>query len=178
MTRPTSRRPRRLSMILAATGLATLLVTLGAGPATALPPGPPTRTYSSQVDFAGTVFDSGAGESVDLVGDLHVLTQPTGSDSDGWTVDWRASFGQASGTGETTGDQYVLDGADAGTVTLPPGPPTRTAFFEPTFTLLPPGPPTHPPSPIRLLLAASFDDRGQVTDVQAHLSDSTWGTTD
>ncbi len=152
-------------MTLVGTGLATLLVTVGAGPATAYPPGPPTRTYSSQVSFSGTIIDS-AGESVDLVGDLHVVTQLSES-LDGWTLDWHANVGRATGTGQTSG--YVLHGADGGIVGYPPGPPTHpaTATFEPTFTLYPPGPPTHPPSPIRFLVTASFDASGHLTGVVA-----------
>ena len=66
----------------------------------------------------------------------------------------------------------MLTGAETGAVALPPGPPVRTAFFEPTFTLMPPGPPVHPPSPCRFLVAVSFDEAGQVANVDAHLADA------
>jgi hypothetical protein len=128
--------------------------------------------------FAGTTFDRAEGESVDVAGALRVVIRLTGSTDDGWIVDWHANVDHGSGTGETTGNDYVLTGAETGTAAIPPGQPVRTAFFEPTFTLLPPGPPTHPPSPCRFLVAVSFDEAGHVANVDAHLADAAPPTTD
>jgi hypothetical protein len=150
-----------------------LLVTLlGAGAAAALPPGPPTRSTSSQVALDGPAFASGAGEYVDITGDLHVVTSISGSETDGWTLEWHANVDHARGTGQTSGGRYVLNGATSGTETYPPGPPVRTASFEPTFSLIPPGPPVHPSSPCSVLVDLSFDEAGHVTGVQAHFVDS------
>jgi hypothetical protein len=171
-------RTPRVRTFISAT-VAVIVVLLSASTAArAIPPGPPVRSASTTASFAGTTFDRAEAESVDLAGALHVVVRLTGSTADGWTVDWRANVDRASGTGETTGNDYVLTGAARGTTTIPPGPPTRTAFFEPTFTLLPPGPPTHPPSPCRFLVAVSFDEAGQVTGVDAHLADAPAPTTD
>lgn len=162
---------------LAAIALAAMTVT-GANAASALPPGPPVRAASTMASFDGTTFDAATGEDVVLSGALHVVTRISGTDASGWSLEWNVNVDHATGTGRTTGDSYVLDGADEGTVALPPGPPTRSAFFEPTFTLLPPGPPTHPPSPCRFLVAVSFDEHGTVTGVDAHLADAPPPTTD
>ena len=134
---------RRSWGVVSLAGLATLVASLGAGPATA---GPSARTVSSRVSLAGTVFDQGAGEDVVLAGDLHLLT----SISDG-LVDWHLNAGHVAGTGAATGATYVLAGADAGSVEFPAGPPVRTALLQPTLTLMTPGLPTHPPSPIRCM---------------------------
>ena len=160
------RRPHR---ILTGALAATLLWTWGAGPATASPPGPTTQTSSGQIGFAGTTFDDATEENVDLVGHLHVRTRLTGSDAEGWIVDWGANADHATGTGESSGDPYSLHGADGGSVAFPPGPPVRTAVFEPTLTLMPYGGRVHPPSPIRLLVAVSFDTRGRIANVQVHV---------
>ena len=180
MTTTSDRHPSLRVFWLTAIGLAALLMTMGAAPAMAIPPGPPVRVDISRVSFAGTTVDTAAGENVDLAGQLDLLTLVSGSDSTGWTVRWLANPDRAVGTGEVSGARYVLRAVDGGTVSLPPGPPVRTAFFDPTFALSPSGPAIHPPSPCRVLLALSFDAAGRVTGVQAHVGESppVWGTTD
>jgi hypothetical protein len=165
-------RGRRVRTFLAATGALAAMALAASGVAVAMPPGPPVRAASTVATFAGTTFDGATGEDVDLDGALHVVTRLSGADATGWSLDWSVNVDHATGTGETSGDAYVLDGADTGTATMPPGPPTRSAFFEPTFRLMPPGPPTHPPSPCRFLVAVSFDEAGAVTGVDVHLDDA------
>lgn len=107
-----------------------------------------------------------------------MVTQLSGSERDGWTLDWHANLNDTTGTGETTGDGYRGIGADHGTVALPPGPPARTATFEPSFTLYLSGPPTHPPSPCRLAVNVVYDETGHVSGVEVRAADGTIGSGD
>lgn len=102
----------------------------------------------------------------------------SGSEETGWSLDWQTNVNNTTATGQTSSDHYVGHGADRGTVLLPPGPPTRAAVFEPTFTLLPPGPPVHPPSPIRLSVQIAFNETGQVIDIEARVGHGSFGTVD
>jgi hypothetical protein len=130
-----------------------------------------------QVAFTGAVYLAEPDETVDLAGNLHLVTRLSGSEHTGWTVDWRANLDTTTATGQSTATHYVGSGADAGTVALPPGPPVRTAVLSPLFTLLPPGPPMHPPSPIRLGVHVAYDETGRVTDVGVHI-EQTYGPID
>ena len=118
---------RRASRVLVAIGMTLLLAATGVGAANARSRG---SSDGRQVRFAGTVFATESNENVDVVGRLHVVTQLSGSEQDGWTVEWHANLDNTTGTGQTTGDRYRGTGADRGTVAFPPGPPTRSAFFE------------------------------------------------
>ncbi len=171
---PHRRRPPR---VLTGALVATLLWTCGAGPATASAPSPSALTSSAQTGFEGTTFDHATDETVDLAGKLHVRTRLSGSDAEGWIIEWGANADRATGTGEATGDPYSLHGFDGGSIAFPPGPPVRTTFFEPTLTLMPYGGRAHPPSPIRLLVAVSFDTGGQINGVQVHVGDTAPGST-
>jgi hypothetical protein len=162
MNRTPPRRVRAPALILALCA-AVLLGMTGASAATA------ASTESSQVTFTGTAYLADANETVDIVGNVHLVTRLTGTEQTGWTLDWQTNLDNVTGFGLITGTRYVGSGADNGTVTLPPGPPTRSATLQATFTLLPPGPPTHPPSPIRLAAHVSYDETGQVSDVGIHI---------
>lgn len=167
------RRSRAPAVVLAAcAGLLLSVTGVGAGNAATAP-----STDSRQVAFAGAAYLAEADETVDISGNLHLATRLTGSDQAGWTLSWQTNLDNTTGTGQTTGTRYVGSGADTGTVTLPPGPPTRSALVQPTFTLLPPGPPTHPPSPIRLGAHLTYDEGGHLTDVGVHVEGS-FGTVD
>ena len=173
---PTSRRASRMLVI---GGLTVGLAAASIGAANAAPPtSRDAASDSRQVRFAGTVFATESNENVDLVGRLHVVTQLTGSEQDGWTVAWHANLDDTTGTGQTTGDRYRGTGADHGTVAIPPGPPVRTAFFEASFTLRPPGASIHPPSPCRLAVNVAYDETGRVSDVQVHVADAPIRTVD
>lgn len=145
-------------------GVAILFGSLAAGPVAAAPS---ARTITSRLSLAGSVFDHVAGEDVALVGDLHLLTTVSNG-----RMDWRLNAGHVAGAGATTGAPYLVAGADAGSAQVEPGLPIATVFLQPTLTLLPPGPPTHPPSPIRLLVAVSFDAKGQVSGVVVHFDNA------
>lgn len=159
---------RRAPRMLVAVGLTVLLVGAGVGAANACSRG---SSDSRQVRFAGTVFATESNENVDVVGRLHVVTRLTGSEQDGWTVEWHASLDHTTGTGQTSGDRYRGTGADRGTAAYPPGPPVRSAVFEASFTLRPPGGSIHPPSPCRLAVNVVYDETGRVSDVQVHVID-------
>ncbi|SDH84859.1 hypothetical protein SAMN05192558_105333 [Actinokineospora alba] len=163
-----NRRPRAPSKILA-TCACFALIFVGAGAASA-----DTSTESRQIVFACTTF--AADDTVDIAGTLHLVARLTGSDQTGWTLTWRTNVDHTTGTGQS-GTHYVVTGADTGTATLPPGPPTRPAPLPATFSLLPPGPPTHPPSPIRLAVHLAYDETGSLVDVQVHI-EQTYGTVD
>ena len=166
---------RRAPRMLMAVGLTVVLAVAGVGTAKATPRSGLTPVDSRRVSFADTVFATESNENVDVVGHLHVVTQLSGSDSTGWTVEWHANLDNTSGTGETTGDRYQGTGADSGVV-HPPSP-IREASFEASFTLHPPGP-IHPPSPIRLAVNVVYDETGHVSDVQLHVADAPIGTVD
>lgn len=104
----------------------------------------PGREPSS--GLRGRAFSPESNENVDISGTVHVVVRLGGSESSGWTLDWRANLDSTSGIGQTTGDRYVARGADGGTVTHPPSP-IRSATFDVAFILFPPGPPTHPRIP-------------------------------
>ena len=168
------RSPRRGLRLLATVGVVGIVSTLGVAPAMAAP-ARTARLANNQVGFTGTTIDNPTGETVDLAGTVHLRTLVAGSDADGWTVVWVANVDHTTGTGETTGDRYAVQGIDAGAVRLPPGPPVRTASFEPSFTLRQPGSRFHPPSPCRLLVSVSFDGAGRIMSVDAHAGPSVPG---
>lgn len=172
LTVPTHRTASRMLVMI---GVALVVAASGVGTANASSPGSPD---SRQARFTGTVFATESNENVDVVGRLHVVTQLSGSEQDGWTVEWHANLDDTTGTGETTGDRYRGTGADRGTVAMPPGPPTRSAFFEASFTLRPPGGSIHPPSPCRLAVNVVYDETGRVSDVQVRVADAPVGTVD
>lgn len=168
-----TRRLRPSALILAVcAGVLLGMSGLGAASAATAP-----STESRQATFAGSAYLADPNETVDLVGNLHLVTRLTGTEQTGWTLYWSTNLDHTTGTGQTTGTHYVGSGADTGTVTFPPGPPVRSASLQATFTLLPPGPPTHPPSPIRLAVHLSYDGTGQVSDVGIHVEQS-FGTVD
>lgn len=167
------RRSRAPAVILAAcAGLLLSATGVGAANAATAP-----STDSRQVAFAGAAYLAEADETIDITGNLHLVTRLTGFEATGWTIDWRTNLDNTTGTGEITGTRYVGSGAETGTVALPPGPPTRSVVLQPTFSLLPPGPPTHPPSPIRLGAYLAYDETGYLVDVQIHL-EQTYGPVD
>jgi hypothetical protein len=156
-----------------------VLAVAGVGAANAaIPRSGLTPADTRQVSFSGAVSATEANENVDVVGRLHVVTQLSGSEQTGWTGEWRANLDYTTGTGRTTGDRYRGTGADSGTVAMPPGPPVREAFFEPSFTLRPPGGSIHPPSPCRLAVNVVYDETGQVSTVEVHVADGPTGTVD
>lgn len=176
ITVPTRRRAPR--MLVACVTVLLVVIRVDAANA-ATPRSAVTPADSRQVSFAGTTFAAGASENVDVVGNLHVMTQLSGSEQTGWTVEWHANLDNTTGTGQTTGDRHQGIGADRGTVAYPPGPPTRSVFFEPSFTLRPSGGSIHPPSPCRLAVNVVFDETGQVSAVEVHVVDQpTTGSVD
>ena len=173
-----ARRGRRAVALLVSGGIALGVGgTEGAGAATARPAAS-TVAPGRQVPFAGELWASGPAETVDVAGRLHVDVVLSGSESGGWSVDWRVNLDRTDGTGRATGDRYRATGSDGGSVSIPPGPPVRTATFEPSFTLFPPGPPVHPPSPCRFVVQAGFDGAGRLTSVEVRLAGSAIGTVD
>ena len=170
---------RRTATTALAACVAVARAVAGIGSAAASPATSDARSATSRhLYFAGTTFASESNENVDVGGNLHVVTKLTGSESAGWTLDWHTNLNHTAAIGQTTGDEYTATGTESGTVVLPPGPPVRSAVFEPSFTLLPPGPPVHPPSPIRLLVNLLFDETGRVTDIEVQIDDGSFGSVD
>lgn len=168
---------RRAPMLLAAC-IALVVVATGMGGADAAAGSAIMQVDSRQVSFAGAIFATETNENVNMVGKLHVVTRLSGSEQTGWAVEWYTNLDNATGTGQVSGKRYLASGAGRGTVQVPPGPPVRSAFFEPWFTLYPPGPPVHPPSPCRLGVQVVFDDNGRVSAVQIHLDQAPIGPID
>ena len=159
--------------------VALALAAAGVGSATATET--PTEASSAsnhRTAFTGTAYASESGENVDIAGTLHLVTTLLGTEETGWSLDWHTDLPNTTASGETTGDSYRATGTDAGTVQLPPGPPVRSASFEPTFRLVPPGPPVHPPSPIRLAITVHVGATGQVTEIVVQVDHGSFGSVD
>jgi hypothetical protein len=136
------------------------------------PKGP---SWNSQMPLSGTVQDDATFEAVALVGQMHVVIDLGGSQSSGFSVDLHANLDQTSGSGQTSGQQYVADGADQASVHLPPGPLTGSVSFAPSFALHPPSPcrteqmpgPCHAGSGFSALVTVSFNTDGGISVVVA-----------
>jgi hypothetical protein len=172
---PSSFRLRRV--VASAASAVALLSATGLGGLQAAPAPAPASAQSVQGSFAGVAYASGTAEDVDLGGRLHVVTTLQGSETSGWTLEWHTNLQNTAGDGHTTGDRYRAAGTDRGTVEMPPGPPTRTATFEPELTLYPPGPPVHP-SPVRLTVRLGSDESGEHPTIDIDVHRSTFGTVD
>lgn len=88
--------------------LTVLLAAAGAGAANATPQSGLAPADSRQVSFAGTTFAAEADENVDVVGTLQLVTQLSGSEQTGWTLDWHANLNNTTGTGQITADPPVV----------------------------------------------------------------------
>ena len=158
-------------MLVAAATIAAAASAVNVMSAAAVQPGRPFEVANGQADFRGTIVDNDTGETVDLAGALRVQTRLAGSDAEGWMVRWVADVPHATGTGETSGAHYAVQGIDSGALQLPPGPPTRSVTFEPSFALHLAGSGFHPPSPCRLLVAVTFDGEGRITGLDVHATE-------
>ena len=152
---------RRLSLVLGGALVALMVVPTAAG---ATPPGPPIHSTDSRyVHFSGRVFDAATNESVDVVGNVNLVTTVDGSNVAGWTVTLRSSLSNTFGRGQSSGATYTVTGSKADSIQTPPGPPTH-ASFQPSFDMFPPGP-NHPPNPCRLSVGISFNPDASVSTV-------------
>jgi hypothetical protein len=110
---------------------------------------PSGHNWNSQMPFTGTIRSSVGGETVELSGRMHVVVDVSGTETTGFNVGLHANLDETAGTGETSGQPYIGDGADQASVQLAPGPLAGSVSFSPSFVLHPPSPCRigHPPGP-------------------------------
>lgn len=131
---------------------------------------------SRQIDFAGQLAEAGAGEPVDVVGRVHLVSHVTGSEETGWTVRLHSNLAHVTATGAETGADYKASGSDSETVQAPPGA-LGTFSFRPEFTLKRPYPcsvkPCHRARPFFLTVDMSFDADRTPSDVNVQVEEPT-----